>query len=114
MIHLVTLNPALDLSLRVEEPKNGKIGLMVASRVEAGGKALNVARFLRKWRIRPETWLGTGGESGPTHLLYRSLLEEEVLTANFLGGTAPVRINAVVQTKKKSVKYNHPGFELDL
>ena len=114
MIHLVSLNPALDLSLGLEEPSKGKIGLVSEAKVEAGGKALNVARFLRKWGIRPETWLGTGGESDPTHILYRALLKEEGVAANFLGGQAPVRFNVVIQNKKKSRKYNHPGFELDL
>lgn len=114
MIHLVTLNPALDFSLRAEEPRKGKIGEVLEAQVEAGGKALNVARFLRKWGIRPMTWLGTGGESDPTHVFYRALLREEGLAANFLGGKAPVRFNVIIENKKRSAKYNHPGFELDL
>ncbi len=114
MIHLVTLNPALDLSLRLAEPQKGKIGEVLEAQIEAGGKALNVARFLKKWGIRPVTWLGTGGEKDSTHVLYRALLKEEGLSANYLGGTAPVRFNVIVQNKSRSSKYNHPGFELDL
>lgn len=114
MIHLVTLNPALDLVLRVEDPRSGKIGEVLDVQIQAGGKALNVARFLKKWGIRPATWLGTDGESDSSHVLYRALLREEGLAVNFLGGSAPVRFNVMIQNKKKSMKYNHPGFELDL
>src|SRR5258708_8326581 len=90
MIHLVTLNPALDLSLQLEEPSRGKIGNLLQAKVEAGGKALNIARFLKKWGIRPVTWLGTGGENHPTHVLYRSLLHKEGLAVRFLGAEAPI------------------------
>ncbi len=114
MIHLVTLNPALDLFLQLEESSRGKIGKLLQAKVEAGGKALNVARFLKKWGIRPLTWLGTGGEDHPTHVLYRSLLKKEGLAVRFLGGRGPIRFNAVVEKGKTSEKYNHPGFELDL
>src|ERR1039457_2663641 len=114
MIHLVTLNPALDLSLQLRESSHGKIGELLEAKVEAGVKALNIARFLRKWGLKPITWLGTGGEEHPTHVLYRSLLNKEGLAVRFLGGKAPIRFNAVVGTRKKLAKYNHPGFELDL
>jgi 1-phosphofructokinase family hexose kinase len=114
MIHLVTLNPALDLTLQLEKPSRGKIGKLVEAKMEAGGKALNIARFLKKWGIRPLTWLGTGGEDHPTHVLYRSLLKKEGLHIRFLGGAAPIRFNAVVDSGKTRGKFNHPGFELDL
>lgn len=114
MIHLVTLSPALDLFLRLEEPAAGKIGQVLEARMEAGGKALNVARFVKKWRMPALTWLGTGGGSDPTHVLYAALLKAEGLSARFLSSKAPIRINAVVGRRGETRKYNHPGFELDL
>ena len=114
MIHLVTLNPALDLELDLREPARGKIGEVLFSGLEAGGKALNIARFLGKFRVPLTAWLGTGGGSHPTHVLYRSLLEREGLKVRFLSAQAPLRLNVVVREGKKSRKYNHPGFELDL
>ena len=114
MIHLVTLNPALDLELDLREPVRGKIGEVLFSDLEAGGKALNIARFLRKFRVPFTTWLGTGGGNHPTHVLYRSLLDREGLKARFLSAQAPLRLNVVVKERNKSRKYNHPGFELDL
>ena len=73
-----------------------------------------MARFLKKSKIQAVAWLGTGGGTGPTHLFFRSLLEKEKLPVRFLGGESPVRFTAVIQEGKKSRKYNHPGFELEL
>ncbi|HEY5037497.1 MAG TPA: PfkB family carbohydrate kinase, partial [bacterium] len=114
MIHLVSLNPALDFSFDLKEPSSGKIGEVLESQVEAGGKALNIARYLKKWHLKAATWLGTGGGNHPTNILYRALLQQEGLSARFLSDKAPIRFNVVLGNGKKSEKYNHPGFELDL
>jgi 1-phosphofructokinase len=112
MIHLFTANPALDLDLRLEKPKHGKIGVLKEYRLEAGGKALNIARFLKKWGVPFKVWLGAGGGSDPTHLLYEKLLRKEGLTAGFLDPQAPIRMNAVIEGDTDTAKYNHPGFPL--
>jgi 1-phosphofructokinase len=114
MIHLVTLNPALDLDLALKDPASGKIGEVLSSDVESGGKALNIARFLKKEKIGFRTWLGTGGGNHPTHLLFRALLAREGLEPHYLSSKAPIRLNVVLEKGGKSRKYNHPGFELDL
>jgi len=112
MIHLVTLNPALDLSLELRDLPHGKIGELREAGLSAGGKGVNIARFLKAWGLPILPWLGTGGGSHPTHLLYRSLLEKEGLPARFLSDKAPVRINAVSSDGRSSRKYNHPGTKL--
>lgn len=114
MIHLVTLNPALDLELWLKDPTRGKIGEVLHSDVEAGGKALNVARFLRKSGVPWTTWLGTGGGNHPTHILFRGLLKSEGLPVRFLSSKAPVRFNVLTDVGGHKQKYNHLGFELDL
>jgi 1-phosphofructokinase len=114
MIHLVTLNPALDLELELKEPAQGKIGELVYSNVEAGGKALNIARFLKKSGMKWTTWLGTGGGNHPTHRLFQSLLKREGLPVRYLSSKVPIRLNVVAAIGEKKEKYNHPGFELDL
>ncbi|HJT24858.1 MAG TPA: PfkB family carbohydrate kinase [bacterium] len=114
MIHLVTLNPALDLELWLKDPIQGKIGEVLHSDVEAGGKALNVARFLRKSGVPSTTWLGTGGGNHPTHALFQALLKREGLPVRFLSSKAPVRLNVIAEVNSRKKKYNHPGFELDL
>jgi len=112
MIHLFTANPALDLDLRLEKPKNGKIGVLKHYQMEAGGKAVNIARFLKKWNVPFKLWLGAGGGSDPTHLLYEKLLKKEGLTARFLDPTVTIRMNAVIARAADTAKYNHPGFPI--
>jgi 1-phosphofructokinase len=114
MIHLVGLNPALDFFFKVRGSSAGKIGEVIESNVTAGGKALNIARFLKKWGCKSITWLGTGGGKEPTHLLYRALLQEEHLKARFLSDKAPIRSNIIFNRNNEIQKYNHPGFETDL
>jgi 1-phosphofructokinase family hexose kinase len=114
VIHLVSLNPALDLFFDLEKPSSGKIGKVVKAQVETGGKALNVARFLKKFKIPFSLWLGTGGGFDPSHVLYRSLLAQEKLKAFFLSRKTPIRFNLVTRMKREARKYNHPGFETDL
>lgn len=114
MIHLVGLNPCLDVRFKVRKPERGKIGTVLEEGLEAGGKALNLARFLKKGRVSATVWMGTGGGNDPTHLLYRSLLSREGFSARFLSAQAPIRFNLVVEEGGSSHKYNHPGFELDL
>jgi 1-phosphofructokinase len=111
---LVTLNPALDVELYLKKPASGKIGEVLFSDVEAGGKALNIARYLKKSRTPFEVWLGTGGGTHPTHVLFQALLKREKLPVHFLSAQAPVRLNVVVEKGGHKEKFNHPGFELDL
>jgi 1-phosphofructokinase len=111
VIHLVGLNPALDLSFDLKDPTQGKIGKVLDAELEPGGKALNVARFLKKARIPFCLWLGTGGGNHPTHLLYRALLVQEKIRAKFLSGKTPIRFNTVLRNGNKTRKYNHAGFE---
>ena len=114
MIHLITLNPALDLFFDLEKPSFGKIGKVVSAKAEPGGKALNMARFLGKLKMPYSIWLGTGGGSHPTHVFYRALLAQEKTKAVFLNEKTPIRFNLVTQTQHEAHKYNHPGFETDL
>jgi len=114
LIHLVSLNPALDLFFKLEQPSFGKIGKVIDARAEPGGKALNIGRFLKKFKVPSLIWLGTGGGSHPTHVFYRSLLSEEKLKVSFLNQITPIRFNLVTQINQKAHKYNHPGFETDL
>jgi 1-phosphofructokinase family hexose kinase len=114
LIHLVSLNPALDLFFNLEKPAFGKIGVVTDAHAEPGGKAVNVGRFLKKFKIAHSIWLGTGGGSQPTHVFYRALLAREKLKVNFLSQKTSIRFNLVTQMNRKANKYNHPGFEMDL
>jgi 1-phosphofructokinase len=112
LIHLVTLNPALDFFFQVQKPPQGKIGISQHSCVEAGGKALNIARFMKKWGIPRAVWLGAGGGKHVSNRLFRILLEDEGLVVRFLDFQAPVRSNLVIESGQNAAKYNHSGFPL--
>lgn len=111
MIHLVTLNPALDIDLELENPSAGKIGKVIEASIAPGGKAINVARFLRAAKVPLTIWLGTGAGTHPTHVLYRTLLVKKKLKVRFLSDETPIRFNVVLHEKSESKKFNHPGFE---
>ncbi len=113
MIHLVSLNPSLDFEFTLENPKHGKIGSLSRFDLQAGGKALNLIRFLNPWGVQVKTWLGTGGGEEPTEILYRNLIKKEGLRVRFLNKGTPVRINVVLSEKNKLGKYNHAGFKLE-
>lgn len=48
MIHIVCANPAIDRTVRVEDLRPGAVLRAVESHAVAGGKGVNVARFLRE------------------------------------------------------------------
>ena len=112
MIHLLTASPALDLDIKLERSRRGKIGLLEHCRWEAGGKAVNLSRFLGKWNVAHRLWLGAGGGEDPAHFLHGKLLKQEGLSATFLDLQAPIRMNAVVDENGVKGKYNHLGFPL--
>lgn len=42
------------------------------------------------------------------------MLTQERLAPHYLSSKIPIRLNVVVENNRKTQKYNHPGFELDL
>jgi 1-phosphofructokinase len=112
VIHLLSLAPALDLEAEVRPPRKGKIGDLERFSWSPGGKAVNVARFLRACHIPFQLHLGAGGGSDPTHVLYDSLLSREGLKAAFLDPRAPIRVNLVTRLPKGASKFNHAGHAL--
>ena len=111
MIHLVSLNPSLDIHFDLDPAERGKVGAVLSQEVLPGGKALNVARFLRKMRVPCRTWIAVAGGDHPTHRLYRDLLEatDPGLPIVFIRSKAPVRFNLHLREGGAASKYNHPG-----
>jgi 1-phosphofructokinase family hexose kinase len=112
MIHLFSPAPALDLDVELQSSATGKIGSLHGFSFSPGGKAVNVARFLRAWKKPYRLFLGAGGGEDTTHVLYDSLLRKEGLKASFLDALAPIRLNLVTHQDGVLEKFNHPGFSL--
>jgi 1-phosphofructokinase family hexose kinase len=112
VIHLFSPAPALDLEVETRSPVAGKIGVLNRFSFSPGGKAVNVARYLKAWGIPYRLFLGAGGGEDATHTLYDSLLQKEGLKASFLDALSPIRLNLVEHRDGVSGKFNHPGFSL--
>lgn len=112
MIRLFSPAPALDLEVGIAPPTSGKIGSLRKFVFSPGGKAVNVSRFFRAWRVPHRLDLGAGGGKDPTHVLYSALLAREGLRASYLDPASPIRLNLVTHRGGTSDKYNHPGFSL--
>ncbi len=112
MIHLLNPNPALDFDFRLSEPASGKIGSVESFSVSPGGKAMNVACFLRELRVPAVLW-APFGEKEATQALYFHLTRPKKLRVEWVRDESPVRANVVLRNSKESAKFNHAGFPIN-
>lgn len=110
MIVTVTLNPSLDRTLEVESLDAGEVNRATRSRVEPGGKGVNVARALLANGFPSRAVLPLGGPEGE-HLA--QLLEALGLDVRSVAITAPTRTNvSLVEPNGTVTKVNAPGPQL--
>lgn len=64
MIHLLTLSPALDLTLEISDLNVGGSNRAIELHRRPGGKGVNIARILTKAGIDNNLFLPLGGETG--------------------------------------------------
>jgi fructose-1-phosphate kinase PfkB-like protein len=112
LIHLLNANPALDFEFRLAEPASGKIGAVESFSISPGGKALNVACFLRELRA-PATLWAPAGEKEATQVLYFHLTRPKKLRMEWVPDKSPVRANVVLHNSRESAKFNHSGFPIN-
>lgn len=112
MIHLVALNPSLDLHFDLDPSSRDKVGIVRSQEILPGGKALNVARFLRVLRVPACAWVAGVGDAHPTQTLYRDLLRrtDPRLEVRPLPSKSAVRFNLHLTRGADFEKHNHPGF----
>lgn len=109
MIVTLTLNPSLDRTVEVEELRRGQVIRAASSRLDPGGKGVNVTRALLANGVASRAVLTCGGEEG--HHLVRLLKSE---------GVDPICVWIVGQTRSNLTlsepdgtvtKVNEPGPE---
>ncbi|MBM7614398.1 1-phosphofructokinase [Alkaliphilus hydrothermalis] len=108
MITTVTLNPAIDQSLGFEGLQFGQVNRVIESRLEAGGKGINVSKVLKALG-EPSTTTGfIGGEAGKW--LNQWLKKQEIMT-DFVETDVETRTNIkMIDYKSKIITdINHPG-----
>lgn len=107
MIITLTLNPSLDRTVEVERIERGEVIRGVSSRVEPGGKGVNVTRALLANGMPSRSVLTCGGEEGQ-HLL--RLLREEGVDPVCVWIDQHTRSNLTLAEPDGTVtKVNEPG-----
>ena len=95
MILTVTVNPALDYTIRLDALEIGKRARYRDPSVDPAGKGINVARMVRRLG---EPTLALGFAAGPTGDLLRQRLDEEGVPHDLVKAAGLTRINVTLLT----------------
>ncbi|KAA5832055.1 1-phosphofructokinase [Saccharopolyspora hirsuta] len=110
MIVTVTPNPSLDRTVQVDRLRPGAVHRAVRTRLDPGGKGVNVARALAAADVPTLAVLPSGGADGAR---LAELLAPEAVPVVEVPVQAPTRSNiAVVESDGTTSKFNEPGPEL--
>jgi 1-phosphofructokinase len=108
MIITVTLNPALDKTLVIDELKEGKLNIVNDERLDAGTKGVNVSRVLKELGGDSLAILLTGGQSGRTLLSFVESYGVKYEAINIQGDTR-TNIKIFDDSKKVITEINSKG-----
>jgi len=107
---VLALNPSIDVEWRVERVRWEEKNNVESERRWAGGKGINVARWLRFLGGQPRLLLPLGGASGQELASYLSVEKLPVAAVRLQGVT---RANVIVSTAKQGqLRFNPFGPEL--
>lgn len=107
MIVTVTLNPSLDRTVEIGSFDRGQVLRARSTRLDPGGKGVNVARALAANDIKTRAVLPCGGRDGEA---LAAMLAAEGVDLVPLPTAAPVRSNiTVVEADGTVTKINEPG-----
>ena len=112
MIITVTLNPALDKTIEIDQFKIDTVNRIVATRVDAGGKGINVSKVIVELKHK-STALGFLGGSSGTQI--KNYLENLNIDNNFLTVKGETRTNIKIFDKifntHTDINENGPSLE---
>ncbi len=107
MIVTLTANPSVDRTIEVAALRPGTVIRARASRVDAGGKGVNVARALAAHGRKAKAVLPSGGAEGAQLEALLASAELDLLTVRIAGS---IRANVtVVEADGTTTKLNEPG-----
>jgi 1-phosphofructokinase len=110
LVVTLTANPSLDRTAELPELVPGGVLRMGASRLDAGGKGVNVARALHAAGVGVRAVLPIGGQSGEELL---RLLSAEGISVDAVRIDEPIRSNlTLVEPGGRTTKLNEPGPDL--
>ncbi|WP_216328201.1 1-phosphofructokinase [Deinococcus aestuarii] len=104
----LTLNPALDLTVRADGWRRGEVNLGQSLQFDAGGKGVNVASFLADWGLGV-TATGLLGDENPEQ--FEALFREKGVRDEFLRVPGPTRVGVklVDAAAQETTDINLPG-----
>jgi len=97
MILTVTLNPAIDRTVYVDNFKTGELNRVIASRTDPGGKGINVSKALCSYGVEQTATGIIGGMNGKQLM---SLLERYDFRKDFLMISGETRVNLKINDIK--------------
>lgn len=107
---VLAMNPSIDAEWRVDEVRWEEKNNVRAERRWAGGKGVNVARWLHLLKGNPRLLLPLGGETGAELAGY---LRAEKLKATVVRLKEPSRVNVIVTTEAgRQLRFNPAGPKL--
>ncbi|HYO17779.1 MAG TPA: 1-phosphofructokinase [Dermatophilaceae bacterium] len=107
MIVTLTPNPSLDRTVSIASLQRGEVQRATTSRLDPGGKGVNISRALTAHQARTLAVLPAGGPQG--HLLAELLAEAGIEVAIVpIGGSIRANI-ALVEPDGTTTKINEPG-----
>ena len=108
MIYTLTLNPALDREYIVSSLEFDSVSRSVASRLDFGGKGLNVSRLLKGMTVSSTAVAFLGGSAGK--LLEDGLKSLEINTdIVWVPGETRTNISIVTESHDRYIKVNEKG-----
>lgn len=111
LVLTVTLNPAIDQTVRLDTLEPGQVHRAGRSREDAGGKGINVAACLADWGMAT-TALGVIGADNAA--VFRSLFEQRGIADSCLRVPGSTRTNVkLVERDGRTTDINLPGLCLD-
>jgi len=107
---ILALNPSIDAEWRVDDVIWEEKNNVQSERRWAGGKGINVARWLKRIGGSPELLLPLGGDTGDELAGY---LRAEEITSRIIPLNEATRVNVIVTTRLgRQMRFNPPGPEL--
>ena len=107
---VLALNPSIDAEWRVDDVLWEEKNNVHSERRWAGGKGINVARWLKQLGGKPQLFLPLGGQTGVELAGY---LRGEKLPANIIPLREPTRVNVILTTKGgRQMRFNPLGPKL--
>jgi 1-phosphofructokinase family hexose kinase len=108
MILTVTLNPALDKIIILENLKLGKLNRVKETDILAGGKGINVSEVLTRLKIENQALGIIGGNNGR---IISSMLENKGVNSNFIWSDFETRQNLKIKEKftNRETEINESG-----